>query len=126
MATNGGARPGAGRKAKAEKFKQPIARAEKRIADKLPYLIDKMFELADGVLVEDINPVTFKASVYREKPDRAALVYLIDRIMGKPVERQEHTGADGGAIGIQFVDYRNNLAQTPGRSTEDSDPSGEG
>jgi transposase len=41
------------------------------------------------------------------------------------VERQEHTGADGGAIGIQFVDYRNNLAQTPGRSTEDSDPSGE-
>jgi hypothetical protein len=121
MATNGGARPGAGRKAKAEKFKQPIAKAEKRIADKLPYLIDKMFELADGVLVEDINPVTFKASVYREKPDRTALVYLIDRIMGKPIERKEHTGADGGVIEVQLVNYRDGLTKIKTGPTEDSD-----
>lgn len=84
---HGGARPGAGRKPKDEKFKQPIAKAEKRIADRLPTLIDKMFELADGVLVEEIS-LTGRA-VYQKPPDYKALSYLIDRIMGKPTERQE-------------------------------------
>src|SRR5215217_2442850 len=84
---NGGARPGSGRKPKDEKFKQPIAKAEKKIADRLPWLIDKMMELADGVYVEKIGltgPI-----VYQQAPDYKAIAYLVDRIMGKPTDRKE-------------------------------------
>lgn len=85
----GGARPGAGRKPKIEKFATQINKAEKRIADRLPLLIDKLFELAEGVLVEDMDWITMKRSVYQKPPDRQAAEYLINRVMGKPTERQE-------------------------------------
>lgn len=45
---SGGSRDGAGRKPKREKFKAPIARAEKRIADSLPTRMEKLHYLADG------------------------------------------------------------------------------
>lgn len=45
---HGGKRAGAGRKPKAEKFAPQIDRAEKRIADRLPELIDNQFALALG------------------------------------------------------------------------------
>lgn len=44
----GGYRPGAGRKPTREKFKRPIADAEKRIADRLPELVDNLMHAADG------------------------------------------------------------------------------
>ncbi len=50
MAGNGGARPGAGRKRKAEKFETQIQRAEKKIADKLPMLVDKALEIGKRAL----------------------------------------------------------------------------
>lgn len=99
---NGGARPGAGRKPKDEKFKIPIAKAEKKIADKLPMLVDKALELAEGVLVEDINIITLERSVYQKPPDLGAIKYLLDRIMGKPTERRELTGEDGAPL---FPDF---------------------
>ena len=111
MAGRGGARPGAGRKPKAEKFARPIAAAEKRIADKLPFLIDKQFELAEGVplidnskalkyLIETIQTACPDAErvervvaelkqFFSTAPDRQAIQYLVDRIMGKPTEKQE-------------------------------------
>jgi hypothetical protein len=85
---SGGNRIGAGRKPRSEKFARPIASAEKKIADRLPWLIDKEMELAEGVLVEKqtlMGPV-----VYKTPPDRQAIEYLINRIMGKPTERHEH------------------------------------
>lgn len=94
MGQNGGARPGAGRKPKAEKFKLPIAKAEKRIADRLPTLIDRMFELSDGVLVEEVDRDGVPR-VYQKPPDRQAIEYLVNRILGKPTERQEVSGPDG-------------------------------
>lgn len=114
MAGNGGARPGAGRKAKAEKFKQPIAKAEKRIADRLPSLIDNMLILANGGYerveeqwaradslyigsgadakrmypeAEDDELVLVKRTVSIADRDRQANQYLIDRIMGKATQR---------------------------------------
>lgn len=87
---SGGARPGAGRKSNAEKYKRPISTAERRIADRLPFLIDRMMELAEGVRVLDVNLVTLEESVYQRPPDRQAIQYLVDRIMGKPVERSEN------------------------------------
>lgn len=90
MAGTGGARPGAGRKRKADKFAAPIARAEGRIADRLPHLVDRMLELADGVLIEDLDEETGVTNVYRRPPDRQAIEYLMNRIMGRPTERYEH------------------------------------
>jgi hypothetical protein len=96
----GGARPGAGRKPKAEKYRPAINKAEKKIVDKLPSIVDSMIDLAEGVKVEEIDLLTGEPRVYSRPPDRAACQYLIDRILGKPVERQEHTGENGGAIEI--------------------------
>lgn len=91
---NGGARPGAGRKPTALRFESQVRKAEKKIADNLPMLVDKAIELAEGVLVEDVNIITMERSVYQKPPDLGAIKYLIDRIMGKPTERKEHTFPD--------------------------------
>lgn len=88
MAGTGGRRPGAGRKPKAEKYQTAIAKAEKRIADRLPELIDNLFALADGVTVQEMLP-DGSTNVYTRPPDFKANAYLIDRIMGKPTERRE-------------------------------------
>ncbi len=137
---SGGSRPGAGRKAKAEKYKQPINRAEKQIVDKLPERIEKLEYLADGgyqrvkekyqpaglVFREeqtvddqgrsstvkvpafpDLDPtdmVLVERTSETAEPDRAANIYLVDRIMGKPTVRQEITGEDGGAIEMTLTD----------------------
>jgi hypothetical protein len=101
VANHGGARPNSGRKPKAEKYKPAINRAEKKIVDKLPSIVDSMIELAEGVKVEEYSIVDDKMVVYQRPPDRAACQYLIDRILGKPTEKHEHTGEDGGAIEIR-------------------------
>ena len=88
MAGTGGPRTGAGRKPKSEQYARPIAAAEKRIADRLPLLIDNMFMLADGVTVQEMG--MDGPRVFTRPPDRAANEYLINRIMGKPIERHEH------------------------------------
>jgi hypothetical protein len=103
---NGGARPGAGRKPKAQVFENEITKADKRIAKNLIRYIENMERLADGVLTEDTNIVTGDTSVYREAPNRQANEYLINRIMGKPVERQEVSGRDGEPIAVREVVVR--------------------
>ena len=100
--TRGGARPGAGRKAKRDKYGTAIQRAEKQIVDKLPQLIDNMMALADGVLVEETT-LTGGRVVYQRPPDRQANEYLINRIMGKPTERQEVSGPEGEALRITIA-----------------------
>lgn len=90
MAGTGGARPGAGRKRTAVKHATAIQQAEGKIVDRLPFVIDKLFELAEGVAVEKINN-TGGLVVYQLPPDLGALKYLADRVMGKPTERKEHT-----------------------------------
>src|SRR4051795_405957 len=89
MAGTGGARPGAGRKRKMAKFETQIQKAESAIADRLPWLVDKAMELAEGVYVE--KPGLTGPIVYQLPPDMNAIKYLVDRIMGKPTERRELT-----------------------------------
>lgn len=114
-----------GRRKRADKFARPIARAEKQIADQLPALITNMLTLANGVLTEEVNIITGQTQVFKKPPDRAANEYLINRILGKPIERQEIGGVDGGLIEVAFVNYRTGLAGLETGSGEDSDPSGE-
>lgn len=119
-AGNGGARPGSGRKRKDVKHETAIAQAENRIVDRLPSLVDNMFHLAMGGyerVEEQFAPAgslfigTGKDAVamYPDKPDdelvlvkrvvsfadkdRAANIYLIDRIMGKPTQQTELSGS---------------------------------
>jgi hypothetical protein len=87
---NGGARPGAGRKPRAEVYESAITKADRRLAKNLIPHIENMERLADGVLVEEAHPITGKMVVYQRPPDRQANEYLINRVMGKPTERQEH------------------------------------
>lgn len=127
---------GPGRKPKAQKFARPIARAEKRIADRLPELIDNMFVLANGGyerVEEEWQPAgliyvgsgEFARRAYPALPDdelvlvkrkasiadkdRQANEYLLNRILGKPIERAEISGADGGPIELVPIDYRTGL-----------------
>lgn len=88
---HGGGRTGAGRKPGELKslLEKPVRAAEKKITERLPTLLNNLFTLADGVLVEDVNVITGETSVYRKPPDRAANEYLINRVMGKPTEKTE-------------------------------------
>lgn len=88
MAGTGGARPGAGRKPKGIKratYASPIQRAEAKISEKLPWLVDKLLELAAGVEVQKTDRQG-RQRIYSEAPDREAIKYLMDRIMGKPTQ----------------------------------------
>lgn len=104
MAGTGGYRPGSGRKPKAEKYQTAIARAEKRIADRLPEIIDNLLALAGGVTVQeadkDGNP-----RIYAKAPDFKSNEYLANRILGRPTENieAEISGPNGGAIAIREV-----------------------
>jgi hypothetical protein len=83
----------AGRPKKADKYGGHIAQAEDLIADRLPSLIDNLFSLADGIEVQEETPNGPR--IYSRPPDRQANEYLVNRIMGKPIDRRELTGKDG-------------------------------
>ena len=92
MAGKGGRRPGAGRKPNAVRrliHATPIQLAEAKIAEKLPWLVDKLMELAEGVSLEKLTRDGTTALVYQQSPDRQAIEYLIDRVLGKPIDRTE-------------------------------------
>jgi len=120
---------GPGRPRRTDKHAGAVAKAEKKIADRLPSLIDNLFTLADGgyerveeqwapagslfvgsgewqrPMYPDKDPdelVLVRRTVSVADRDRAANVYLVDRVMGKPTERKEVTGADGGALTVAF------------------------
>jgi len=86
---NGGARPGAGRKKTSDRNAGAVVKAEKKIRDRLPEVIDALFELAIGVTVEEVDGEGAR-TVYTKAPDAKAAIYLTDRIMGKPTERTEN------------------------------------
>lgn len=101
----GGDRPGSGRPRKSTLYGGQITEAERRIADRLPSIIDRAFDLADGVLVEEDDPDAPNGKrVYRRIPDIKSITYLIDRIMGKPAQALHVSGEDGGAVLIGLVE----------------------
>jgi hypothetical protein len=94
---------GPGRPRKADSHAGAIAAAEKQIRDRLPELIGNMMALADGVYVEETDK-DGKKIIYLRPPDRQANEYLINRIMGKPTERQEVDQSGGMVIRYEYVD----------------------
>jgi hypothetical protein len=104
----GGRRPGAGRKRKADELELmnllntawPLA--ERRAA------IERLVEISKS----GINSID-------------AIKLLFAYAYGRPVERKEITGADGGALEVTFIDYRAGLAGLEAGSDEDSNTPGE-
>ncbi len=119
MTGRGGARAGAGRKSKQDKHKLAINRAEKQIKDRLPDLIDNLFELAEGVEVQEVDK-DGKTRIYSRPPDRQANEYLINRIMGKPVERTE-TEATNETTHVFLTQFSAALEITYGKPSDHSD-----
>lgn len=93
----GGKRPGAGRKPRVLRLLRADWQAEtaNRIAERLPKLLENLFALADGVKVKGED------GVYQTLPCRETNKYLIDRVLGKPTERTEVGGEDGGPIQVE-------------------------
>ncbi|HAH85763.1 MAG TPA: hypothetical protein DCL60_00155 [Armatimonadetes bacterium] len=91
---SGEPKPGTGRPGR-KKHSAAIRRAEKRIADRLPELVDSLFDLALGVPVEKESNDGERV-VYIKPPDRQAILNLLNRVMGKPAERRESAGKKGG------------------------------
>ena len=89
---SGEIRPGARRSVKI-KHSVAVRKAEKRIADRLPELVDSLFDLALGVPVEKETPDGERV-VYVKPPDRQAILNLLNRVMGKPVDRRESAGKE--------------------------------
>ncbi len=84
----GGARPGAGRKPLGIKRlinPTPIQAAEAKIRDRLPWLVDQLMILAEGIEIEKRDRQG-RLRTYTAPPDRSAIEYLIDRILGKPAQ----------------------------------------
>jgi hypothetical protein len=96
------------------KSPKAVAEAEKRIAGRLPCLIDRLIDLAIGVpviktsaelrsVIETLeaachDPAEFEAALekvswlYSTPPDRQSIQYLVERVMGK-----QSTEKDGEA-----------------------------
>ncbi len=85
----GGPRPGSGRPPKREVYAKNIAEAEGIILERLPKLLNKYFELAEGVKVQGKSGRMGEAPVYDRPPDGKVIADLLNRVMGKPVERVE-------------------------------------
>ena len=93
----GGARPGSGRKKKADILKGPIERITNEIEELAPLIAPSLRELVAGIYVEErIGDGTRR--VYQRPPDFRAIQEVVNRIVGKVVEKREHSGPDGGAI----------------------------
>lgn len=88
MAGRGGPRPGAGRKPAAVRaliHATPIQAAEGKIRERLPWLVDQMLILAEGFEIQRTD-ARGRLRIYSAPPDRAAIEYLIDRVLGKPTQ----------------------------------------
>lgn len=102
MAGHGGTRPGAGRKRKSETHAGAVAAAEGRIRDRLPALVDTLFALAEGVRVERVTP-DGAVDVFTTPPDLKAIVYLIDRVLGRPTKAVALSGDDKGPVVVKVL-----------------------
>lgn len=96
---HGGKREGSGRTRKRVTNAGAVAAAEKQIRDRLPEIIDAQIKLALGV--KAVRLTDEGEEIYTTVPDVKAAQYLTDRLMGKPLSKQEITGANGNELSIK-------------------------
>ena len=82
----------------------------KKIGRKGKYLTDKLFELIDGVYTvqkESGREIRY----YKVPPNLTAIIYALDRVLGKPKQFTEHSEEKKGIILVEHV--IRNLASNP-------------
>ncbi len=89
-------------------------RVTKRIGRKGKYLTDKLFELIDGIYTvqkESGREIRY----YKVPPNLTAIIYALDRVLGKPKQFTEHSEEKRGIILVEHV--IRNLAGNPYKKT---------
>lgn len=88
-------------------------RVTKKIGQKGKYLTDKLFELIEGVYIVDKKSGRDGRDVryYQVPPNLQAIVYALDRVLGKPKQQIESSQESKGIILVEHV--IRNLAQNP-------------
>lgn len=124
MNGHGGAREGAGRPRKAEKYAGQIAAAEDRIADRLPELVDRAFELAVGV--QAVRWSQHGEKVYDTPPCIKAIAFLFERIAGKATQAVELNNGESGPLKIvvEYADARDPAEDAEAPPGPGEDPPG--
>lgn len=81
-----------------------IPEVEAAIKFRLPTLLQRMFDLAEGVIMAetrtDRETGEIVQRVYQVAPDRQALQFLIENVIGKTAQRLELTGKGGGPMTV--------------------------
>ncbi|MEK6897601.1 MAG: hypothetical protein AABW93_03670 [Nanoarchaeota archaeon] len=86
-------------------------RVTKRIGRKGKYLTDKLFELVDGIYTvqkESGREIRY----YKVPPNLAAIVYALDRVLGKPKQFTEHSEEKRGIMVVEHI-IRNLAGDNP-------------
>jgi len=65
-----------------------IKQIEKGEEDRIIPLLDALYDLSVGVYIME-ETLSGQVRRYREKPDRQAAEYLVDRALGKPIQAIE-------------------------------------
>ena len=93
-----------------------------RIGKKGKYLTDKLFELIDGVYILDKKSTNGKMSsvrYYQVPPNLQAIIYALDRVLGKPKQVSEHSEEKKGIILVEHV--IKNMASQPYKNVKRRD-----
>ena len=80
-----------------------IPEVDTEVRRRLPVLLQRMFDLAEGVIMHE-QRVDGEGEVsvrcYQLGPDRLALQFLIENVIGKTPQRLELTGKGGGPVEV--------------------------
>lgn len=77
-------------------------RVTKRIGRKGKYLTDKLFELIDGIYTvqkESGREIRY----YKVPPNLTAIIYALDRVLGKPKQFTEHSEEKRGIMVVEHI-----------------------
>lgn len=77
-------------------------RVTKKIGRKGKYLTDKLFELIDGVYTvqkESGKEIRY----YKVPPNLTAIIYALDRVLGKPKQFTEHSEEKKGIMVVESI-----------------------
>lgn len=79
---------------------------EKKVTDRIgrkgKYLTDKLFELIEGVYVQEGSKKT-GIRYYQVPPNLNAIIYALDRVLGKPTQHTEHVEERRGVMVIEAI-----------------------
>lgn len=99
-----------------------------RVLDRAENLLNKLFDLAEGVSIEHkrLNKINsdgeeeYIVNVYQKEPDLKAIQYLFDRVLGKPAIVQQSTGSEADVgKGVKAVgDIIRNLAKVKAANSD--------